>query len=124
MKRIYLIFFLLILFISSSALAAGGCPDSAERLEDFAGCMVPMPNGSGMLYRGTLASLHGDGHQALMQAMHTQPVVPPHPMPVPYGYWRPMLSVAAYKSNRNAGKSAHYAFWSWWAVSPMLFHPW
>lgn len=58
--------------------AAGGCPESADRLEDFAGCLMPVQGGA--RYRGTMANLDRD-HQMLLAAMERNPGVPPQVMP-------------------------------------------
>jgi hypothetical protein len=80
-----LILFLL-LAISPAMAVAGTCGTRADRLEDFARCMVPL--------RGTIgtATVYTSGqydhdHQQLMSAMASQMVVPQQvmpTMPMPY----------------------------------------
>lgn len=111
--------------------AGGGCPDRANRLEDFAGCMAPMRGEMGTVYRGTLADVNGDAHSNLMWAMHNAPVVPPHvmppsPSPVPLGMWSSMMAVAAAKAYRE---DPHSPIWSAQYVGslyyPYYYHyPW
>jgi len=124
MKRIFLTTILLVISISCTAYGAGGCPDTAERLEDFQRCMVPMRGEVGTVYRGTLASLHGDGHAALMYAMHRAPVVPPQ---VTVGsMYNPMVAVAASFAYRNSPRSR---VWMYYSLSGMPYpvytsYPW
>lgn len=71
---------------AADASAAGGCPDSANSLQEYQRCLAQTPNGA--VYRGTMANLDQD-HQELLAAMQRNPGVPPQvipPTPAGYGY--------------------------------------
>jgi hypothetical protein len=71
----------LALLVSFSALANPPCPQSANRLEDFALCMRPFPNGRGQ-YLVSYSSGGMDNHTAqLMNSLNYTPLVAPHVYP-------------------------------------------
>lgn len=73
--------FLLTLLASFSALANPPCPQSANRLEDFAVCMRPFPNGRGQ-YLVNTSSGGIDNHTAqLMNSMNYTTTVAPQVYP-------------------------------------------
>ena len=86
-----------LILMPSLTSAAGGCPQSAENLQAFAGCLAPVRGTISMVYKGTAANLDQD-HQALLAAMQRNPGVPPQVMPTytvaqPYGgYYNPFNS--------------------------------
>jgi len=115
---------IIILFAASLAHAGGRCPQRADRLEDFANCMVPMRGEVGTVYRGTLADMSGDAHSNLMRVMHNAPVVPPHTMPssytpVPFGMWNSMMAVAASHAYKN---DPHSPIWGM-GYAGSLYYP-
>jgi hypothetical protein len=116
MKEILAFVIFLAVLGAASGHAEGGCPDRANRLEDFAGCMVNV-RGVGPMYRGTLADLNGDSHRDLMYVMNTRPVVGGHSVYMPAGVFAPMVSVAASQAYRN---SSHSTFWTWWTMRNIM----
>lgn len=104
-KYITMIVAPIVFFAAVPAFAVGRCPDTADRLQDFAYCLAPLPGGYGARYIGTYADLDDD-HQELLTSMQTMPVIPPQVMPVspmmypfyPYyammgAYYNPYFSV-------------------------------
>ncbi len=89
MKNFATALMVLIILVLAPISARAGCPIRADKLEDFARCMVPL--------KGTVgtASIYSSGrydqdHRELMAAMASQAVVPPQVAPtgpaVPYPY--------------------------------------
>lgn len=119
-------FVVMALFLAhiSPARAAGGCPQSADRLEAYASCLAPVP-GYGMRYRGTAADLDED-HREVMAIMSSSSMVPPqnhngmtgvvttNPFyPVGYSMAGAMAYVAA---SRGYSPGA----WYWWNMYPLM----
>lgn len=76
-----------ILTYPAASLAAGGCPQSADRLEGFAGCVVPVRGGAVLGASGRWAGHLDSDHRNLMAAMERNDGVPPQvipPAPVSY----------------------------------------
>lgn len=64
-----------------SAFAAGGCPESADRLEGFAGC-IAQSRGGAVLRSGSYMQAHLDSdHKALIAAMERNSGLPPQVVP-------------------------------------------
>lgn len=80
--KIIIILIFTLIIISSEALAGGGCPQTADRLEEFAGCLVQTR--SGAVPRGSSSGLGAhmdDDHRELLGAMAANSGVPPQVMP-------------------------------------------
>ncbi|HPQ80735.1 MAG TPA: hypothetical protein PLZ86_03315 [bacterium] len=125
MKRAFaaIAFVALIFAFSGEARAAGGCPQSADNLQEFAGCLAPVKGTVGMVYKGTLASLDGD-HRQLLNSMNRGPVVPPQvvvPYPM-YGspFYNPfgpsMARAAAFVAATKRGYPSY-----WWMMGPYMY---
>ena len=80
MKILSGIIVLICLFAANTALAGGGCPQSGDNLQAFAGCMAPLKGQVGTRYVGTMADMD-EAHHQLVSTMQNQAVVPPHVMP-------------------------------------------
>lgn len=89
MKKFAAAMTVLILLALAPISAKAGCPIRADKLEDFARCMVPL--------KGTVgtAAIYSSGgydhdHRELMAAMANQAVIPPQVAPIapimPYPY--------------------------------------
>ncbi|MBT3181984.1 MAG: hypothetical protein HN337_05685 [Deltaproteobacteria bacterium] len=100
----------------STVFAGGGCPDGANSLEAYAGCMAVMPGNTGTMYRGNLSQLHDNSHANVIAAMQAAPVVPPHVVSgpayhvaSPVYYMPSMMNVAASRAYQT---NNHGAFWT------------
>lgn len=115
-------FLALIFAFSIDAAAAGGCPQSADNLQAFAGCLAPVKGTVAMVYKGTLANLDED-HRELLDAMNRNPGVPPQVV-VPYpmygsSFYNPfgpaMVRAAAFVAASKNGNASYY----WMMGMPM-----
>jgi hypothetical protein len=111
-----------IVFVASAeAMAAGGCPQSAEHLQAFANCLAPVRGTVAMVYKGTLANLDPD-NAAFLNTMQRTAVVPPQVIPSyptysPYAYnpFGPaMMRATAYVAATKSGNPAY-----WWMSAGM-----
>ncbi len=124
---------LVALFCASTVHAGGGCPDAANSLEAYAGCMAVMPGNTGTMYRGNLYQLQGNSHANVIAAMQAAPVVPPHVVSGPaYYYASPayympsMMNVAAARAYQSGNRSAAWGVYMMnnAAVSYPYMYPW
>lgn len=85
MKRVLvikIIFIFSIVISPSIVFAVGGCPQSADRLQDFAGCVVQTRGGAVLGSSSGYGAHLDDDHRELMGAMSANSGVPPQVMPV------------------------------------------
>lgn len=85
------------------ALAASGCPYSADNLEGYAGCIVQTPGGAVLGASARAAQMDGD-HRVLLSSMQRNDGMPQQVMPtsqLPYvGLFGPYAYIyAAFGSN-------------------------
>ena len=66
-------------FAAASAIANPPCPQSADRLEEFAVCMKPYPNGRGQVLVGYAPGAMDNHTAALMNSMNTVSMPQVHP---------------------------------------------
>jgi hypothetical protein len=125
MKKMAAIIFaqLAAMLIAGTCLAGGYCPETADKLEDFKGCMAPMRGAIGTVYRGTAADMNGESHRALLNSMAQTPMggyYTAYGNPLSAVAWQPIVAVAASKAYHNNPNSA---FWSWYMMNNLLYYP-
>ncbi len=104
-----------IFFAAASASANPPCPTTADRLEEFASCMKPYPNGRGQVLVG-YASGGMDHHTAaLMNSMH-RTVSSPQVYPT-------IPSAVSFASNMvmAATIGAKYPYYGGWGFYPGMY---
>lgn len=111
MKRaVFIGFITASMLFAAAALANPPCPRAADRLEDFAYCMQPYPNGKGQVLVGGYASSGIDHHTAaLMNSMQNTYYVAPHVNPV--------IPAVSFASNMAVAVGAAYK----WGYNPYLY---
>jgi hypothetical protein len=82
-KLIFITIFIVISGVYAGlALAQAPCPDRANRLEDFAYCMRPFPNGKGQVLIRSAAGGGMDHHTAALMSSMQRTVSMPQTYPV------------------------------------------
>lgn len=105
-------FFAALLFAAGDLLAnPPQCPQNADRLEDFASCMRPYPNGRGQVLVGSYSGNMDHHTAALMNSMHRSvsapQVVPPVPAAISFASTMATAAIATYR-NPN-----FYGYYMW-----------
>lgn len=70
-----------ILTIPAVSYAAGGCPRTADRLEDFASCLVETRSGAALRGGSQYSAQLDSDHHELLNALAANSGVPPQVMP-------------------------------------------
>lgn len=110
----YLISIVALLLAAVVQTADASCPVRADRLEDFANCMVPMKGTIGMTSVVYNAGQYDRDNAQLVSAIMRSNVIPPHTVPpsvmqtYPYGGY---FSPAAYMNLYFAGHSSYRNNW-------------
>ncbi|MFH0798806.1 MAG: hypothetical protein V2A66_01350 [Pseudomonadota bacterium] len=109
-----------VLFIASTALAAGNCPESADSLQGYAGCMAQVRGGAVLRGSGGYGANLDADHRALLSAMGRNDGMPPQVMPVAPVTYPLLFSPYSYiYAGANpyiwASASVPYAFFSIYA---------
>lgn len=108
------------------ARAAGGYPQSADRLEEYRACLAQTPGGA--VLRGSALLLDQD-HLELLAAMERNPGVPPQVIPpgavvAPFGlvnaYNFALWGATGYAAVHHSVNTASPAFW-WYMGTPLIY---
>ena len=103
MKKIILFLVFVSMSLAYANIASARCPRFVDDLKQLQGCMLPVAGNTGTVYRGTAATINGNG------PVHVP--VRPYVAGTYYGAMSPMTHVAA----RYAGGGSN-AYWALWAM--------
>jgi hypothetical protein len=112
---------------AASAIANPPCPQSADRLEDFAVCMKPYPNGRGQVLVGYAAGGMDNHTAALMNSMHrtvSMPqVIPTVPAAVSLMSNMAIAATATYRWPNNYWMWGNPYLWMGMGMGMPVYYP-
>ena len=113
-----------LLLASGEVQAAPGCPQSADKLQAYYSCLIPMRGTIGMRYGGSLAQLENGGGGPVMAAMQQTAVVPPQAHNGMAGVtnvnpFAPMMGATAYVAATRGNSNPYFWMGAGYATPPV-----